>query len=218
MASLPSLSSSETATAVFYEEQQEIFLPPKSREERFVLVLGRNNTNARYRCPTCQHNFSGGNQKIRVHITGVREGGSSVKPCTNPNPEALAFCSAPRKPQSKRKDEDTSDQGRKKLQKSERNMEDAFLEAWNLLHNPSKFASVSCVEAGGVVDESGQSNGLVVHETVLRMFDEYGVEKPEDLGLLDPVHVLKLSEVLKVVPKKIFLDLLDVAPPQHTEL
>jgi hypothetical protein len=74
----------------------------KSKEETYVTIVGRNGANAKYICPRCGHHFTGGNQKIRVHITGAKEGGSSVKACTNPDPESVSFCSLPRNPYKKR--------------------------------------------------------------------------------------------------------------------
>lgn len=182
-------------------------------------MLERNNSNAKYRCPTCNHQFSGGNQKIRVHITGIREGGSSVKACTNPNPDALAYCStALRRPYKRRGDEEEAPVTNKKKSKklNDDQVETNCLEAWGLLHNSSKFATVSYASPSDGVDGASRNpSEQIFQEVVLRLFDEYGVEKPEDLALLDAEHVLKLAEVLKVVPRKVFLELLGVEPPRQ---
>jgi len=149
-----------------------------------VLVLERIGTNSKYRCPRCDHCFSGGNQKIRVHITGLKEGGSSVKPCPDPLPEAVEYCSIPRLPYKKRQN-DGKTSGRKR---SKKNPPTPVEQAWELLHNESKQKDAA--------------------NTILRL-DEYGAEKAEDLKMLEPLHLRVLADCLKVVPSKVFLELLD---------
>jgi hypothetical protein len=197
----------------YYDAHPEVYLTPRSHEERFVIVLERNNSNAKYRCPTCNHCFSGGNQKIRVHITGVREGGSSVKACPNPNPDALAYCSSvTRKPYKRRSPDDAHDSAQsKKLKVSDAVTESSCLEAWGLLHNSSKYNANACATLPEHEGEKKPISDQIFQDIVLRLFDEYGVEKPGDLALLDPEHLMKLSEVLKVVPRKMFLELMGVS-------
>jgi hypothetical protein len=210
------------ATEDYFDHSLETFLAPKSQEERYVYVLERLHTNAKYRCRTCQHLFSGGNQKIRVHMTGVREGGSSVKPCPNPDPEAIAFCSLPRK-SYKRKENGDEPAGPKLKLKKEANpsvdmnkLASVHAEAWSLLHNPSKHVTASAdplaAVAAAVADDplALPSPARQPIDQLARLFDEYGVEKPEDLGLLGPEHLIRLAEVLKVVPRRVFLEMMGV--------
>lgn len=204
------------------EHPLDYHLSPKSHEEDFVYILERVGTNSKYQCRFCHHNFSGGNQKIRVHITGTKEGGSSVKACKNPDPDAVAYCSIPRKPNLKRKDEQSA-KDRKKTKVNDQTIESAsYVEAWNILHTPSKHQiSVPGTEAVAL-DSSGlpipapvgQLNPIAPSSDIIaRLFDEYGVEKPEDLAFLEPVHLLQLAGFLKLVPRKIFLDLVKLPPP-----
>jgi peroxiredoxin family protein len=213
---------------------EENFLQPKSREEGFVQVLERVGTNSRYKCPHCSHIFSGGNQKIRVHITGIREGGSSVKPCPNPDPEAFSFCSLPRKVSHKRKAGSAAKKSAKKnssdnhsgstgqpeapsddsegeqlavhsikavhkLSKQKRSVVFApSMEAWELLHNVNKIRDLGADNSGSNVNQ------------IEKWLSEYGAEKYEDMALLDRVHWVQLSQSLKVVPCKVFLELFDL--------
>lgn len=212
-----------------YPEQ---YLPPRSQEERYVLVLERRNTNARYRCPFCQHNYSGGNQKIRVHITGVREGGTSVRACTNPSPEALEFCRIPRKPYKRKEKsdgmidlgdmEDNEDVEVKDMLKKRKieppvlsDTEAAQHEAWNILHEPSKHVQIDDLAVPDLQNPR-------FNPSITRLLNEYGVERSSDLGLLDPTHLICLANNLKVVPRKVFLNKLNVTvnvadqvPPQQ---
>eukprot|EP00601_Ochromonadales_sp_CCMP2298_P032970 CAMPEP_0173363662 /NCGR_PEP_ID=MMETSP1144-20121109/22526_1 /TAXON_ID=483371 /ORGANISM="non described non described, Strain CCMP2298" /LENGTH=122 /DNA_ID=CAMNT_0014313669 /DNA_START=42 /DNA_END=407 /DNA_ORIENTATION=+ len=93
------------------EDPYAVGFHAKSKEETYMNILGRSGANAKYQCPRCNHSFTGGNQKIRVHITGAKEGGSSVKACSDPEPEALAFCSLPRTPYKKRQKLEVDEEG-----------------------------------------------------------------------------------------------------------
>ena len=203
--------------------EDKVSLAPKSREEEFVLVLERIGTNAKYKCPTCQHTFSGGNQKIRVHITGNKEGGSSVKACTNPNPDAVAYCSAPRVTHKRKVSSDERAQVKKiaKMAEAERQVS-LYKEAWEILHIPGKIKdTAAAVEVRDVSllhssslqafpNNNAPSAGSVEVQALL---DEYGVDKAEDLAHLEQYHLIKIADYLKVVPRKIFLELLGISPP-----
>lgn len=153
-------------------------------------------------------------------MTGVREGGSSVKPCPNPDPEAIAFCSLPRRSYKRKENGDEPVGPKLKMKKESKPSADmnrlssVYTEAWSLLHNPSKHVTGSAETsvAAAVADDPLSLPSPVRQPTdqLARLFDEYGVEKPEDLGLLDPEHLIRLAEVLKVVPRKMFLDMLGV--------
>eukprot|EP01031_Cornospumella_fuschlensis_P044789 gene44789-54778_t len=56
---------------------------PRNAEESYVEVLSRKNCNSHYRCLLCHVEFTGGPQKIRVHLTGESEGGTRVAKCPN---------------------------------------------------------------------------------------------------------------------------------------
>lgn len=198
-------------------------LPAKSREEEFVEILERVNTNAKYRCKFCGHTFSGGNQKIRVHITGVKEGGSSVKPCSNPSADAVEYCAQPR---TSYKRTMTQDSNKAKSKKPTKQLEasrlaSVYTETWTLLHTPGKLREV---ESGGSSEgAAGSLNSAAIPATsgntmqlLQHLLDEYGAEKADDLALLDHVHLIKIAGFLKVVPRKIFLDMLGVPQPPVT--
>lgn len=204
--------------------EEKTYLAAKSREEEFVYVLERTGTNAKYKCRNCMHTFSGGNQKIRVHITGVKEGGSSVKACSNPDPEAVAHCSAPRLTHKRKVGSDERAQAKKlaKLAEAEKQTL-VYKEAWELLHTPGKLrsqesstdtANVNILHSSLVtnqpvfIKESSTGPG-----DVLAFLSELGMEKAEDFAHLEQEHLLRLSEFLKVVPRKQFLELLRVYSP-----
>jgi hypothetical protein len=68
-------------------------LPPRNAEEKYMYVLARdvkgNKSNNRFKCRYCGKIFTGGAQRIRVHLTGVREGTQQIERCPNPSPEAI---------------------------------------------------------------------------------------------------------------------------------
>ncbi len=188
-------------------------------------MLERTGTNARYKCRNCMHTFSGGNQKIRVHITGVKEGGSSVKACTNPDPEAVAHCSAPRLTHKRKIGSDERAQAKKmaKLADAEKQIL-VYQEAWELLHTPGKLRSQESTTDLANVNMLHSSLPTTSHSVfvkesssgpgdVLAFLSELGMEKAEDFAHLEQEHLLKLSEFLKVVPRKQFLELLRVYSP-----
>lgn len=204
--------------------EEKAYLTAKSREEEFVFVLERSGTNAKYKCRTCMHTFSGGNQKIRVHMTGTKEGGSSVKACANPDPEAVAFCSAPRLTHKRKVGSDERAQAKKlaKLAEVEKQAL-VYKEAWELLHTPGKLRSQEPIVEPAPANALHSS--LSTHQSVfakdnsnatndvLAFLSELGMEKAEDFAHLEQEHLLKLSEYLKVVPRKQFLELLRVYTP-----
>lgn len=51
-------------------------------------VIERKPTSAVYACKYCGKVFTGGSQKIRVHLTHIREGMVRVLPCPCPDPRA----------------------------------------------------------------------------------------------------------------------------------
>lgn len=189
-----------------------------------MIVLERIGTNAKYKCPTCQHTFSGGNQKIRVHITGNKEGGSSVKACTNPNPEAVAFCSAPRVTHKRKVSSDERAQVKKlaKMAEAERQAS-LYKEAWDILHIPGKIKdTAAAVEARDVsllhssLQTFPSNTPSAGSAEVQALLDEYGVDKAEDLVHLEQYHLIRIADFLKVVPRKIFLELLGITPPPQS--
>ena len=204
--------------------EEKTYLAAKSREEEFVYVLERTGTNAKYKCRNCMHTFSGGNQKIRVHITGVKEGGSSVKACSNPDPEAVAHCSAPRLTHKRKVGSDERAQAKKlaKLAEAEKQTL-VYKEAWELLHTPGKLRSQE--STADTVNVNMLHSSLVTNQSVfikesssgpgdvLAFLSELGMEKAEDFAHLEQEHLLRLSEFLKVVPRKQFLELLRVYSP-----
>eukprot|EP01032_Pedospumella_encystans_P013351 gene13351-15378_t len=206
--------------------EDKTYLAAKSREEEFVYVLERTGTNAKYKCRNCMHTFSGGNQKIRVHITGVKEGGSSVKACSNPDPEAVAHCSAPRLTHKRKVGSDERAQAKKlaKLAEAEKQTL-VYKEAWELLHTPGKLRSQESTTDTANVNMLHSSLPVVTNQPVfikesssgpgdvLAFLSELGMEKAEDFAHLEQEHLLKLSEFLKVVPRKQFLELLRVYSP-----
>lgn len=197
--------------------QFDSLLLPKSREEEFVEILDRVNTNAKYRCKFCGHTFSGGNQKIRVHITGLKEGGSSVKPCSNPSVEAVEFCSQPRTSYKRllpaSSTHDVKPKPKKIAKQSDgTQLSSVYTEAWNLLHAPSKLRDIDGTDE--LTAPSLPVSTATTAQSLQHLLDAYGVEKAEDLALLEHVHLLKIAGHLKVVPRKVFLDMLSVpAPP-----
>lgn len=218
-------------------------LNPKSSEENFVQVLERTGTNAKYRCLTCMHTFSGGNQKIRVHITGVKEGGSSVKACPNPDPKAYAFCTAPRVSHKRKIGSEERAQAKKvaKLVEAEKQML-TYKEAWNLLHAPGKLRDLNFTITGPSsepkdfsllhtslvlaqntpsLDATGSSSTTAHASTsaahLQALLDEYGVERAEDFAHLEQSHLIRIADFLKVVPRKLFLDMLGVPPQQANQ-
>jgi len=205
--------------------EDKSYVAAKSREEDFVYVLERTGTNAKYKCRNCMHTFSGGNQKIRVHITGVKEGGSSVKACPNPDPEAVAHCSAPRLTHKRKVGSDERAQAKKmaKLAKCEKQIL-VYKEAWELLHTPGKLRSQESTtdptNMNMLLHSSlPTSQSVFIKDSssgpgdVLAFLSELGMEKAEDFAHLEQEHLLKLSEFLKVVPRKQFLELLRVYSP-----
>lgn len=64
-------------------------LSPRNWEESHCVIVSRNsnprskNSNSRYRCRYCNLEFTGGPQKIRVHLSGDREGATILSKCPN---------------------------------------------------------------------------------------------------------------------------------------
>lgn len=71
-------------------------LPRRNDEEYHCIVLSRSensnskSSNTRYKCIYCPFRFVGGPQKIRVHITGLPEGGTRIAKCPRAPPDAVA--------------------------------------------------------------------------------------------------------------------------------
>eukprot|EP01032_Pedospumella_encystans_P014453 gene14453-16595_t len=71
-------------------------LPRRNDEEYHCIVLSRSDnsnsksSNTRYKCIYCPFRFVGGPQKIRVHITGLPEGGTRIAKCPRAPADAVA--------------------------------------------------------------------------------------------------------------------------------
>ena len=142
----------------------DVPLPAKSREEEFVEVLERVNTNAKYRCKFCGHSFSGGNQKIRVHITGVKEGGSSVKACSNPSADAVEYCVQPRTSYKRNMPQDSKTKSKKTSKQFEAaRLASVYTESWNLLHTPGKLREVGNEISSEFTDGAVSTPALPAH-------------------------------------------------------
>jgi hypothetical protein len=78
-------------------------LQARNVEEQHCVVLARSATssskssNSKYKCIYCRFRFVGGPQKIRVHLTGVPEGGTRVIKCTKAPPDVVAIMECRRK-------------------------------------------------------------------------------------------------------------------------
>ncbi len=78
-------------------------LPSRSVEENHCYVLERSSSaqskssNTRYKCIYCRFKFVGGPQKIRVHLTGLPEGGTRVAKCPRAPAEVVAVMENRRK-------------------------------------------------------------------------------------------------------------------------
>jgi chemotaxis protein histidine kinase CheA len=78
-------------------------LPSRSVEENHCYVLERSasaqskSSNTRYKCIYCRFKFVGGPQKIRVHLTGLPEGGTRVAKCPRAPPDVVAVMENRRK-------------------------------------------------------------------------------------------------------------------------
>ena len=68
--------------------------PASSNEERCVWVVSLSSkaTNKGMVCKSCGLPFKGGPQKIRVHVTGVREGDTYIRACPRPYREYFEYC------------------------------------------------------------------------------------------------------------------------------
>lgn len=151
----------------------------------------------------------------------MKEGGSSVRACTNPSADAVEFCIQPRKSYKRGIAQDESTKVKKIPKLQATHLASIYTEAWNLLHAPGKLRDTEAGSSGDIAD--GMVNTPSVPATTDRSFhivqqllDEYGVEKAEDLGHLDNVYLIKIAGYLKVVPRKIFLEMLGVPVPPAT--
>ena len=58
----------------------------------FVVSWSDKATNTRMMCKSCGKIFTSGPQKIRIHITGAREGATYMAACPRPYPEHFKYC------------------------------------------------------------------------------------------------------------------------------
>jgi len=100
----------------------ECFLPI-NREENYMYVLDRRvngSKNNVYQCRRCGKRFTGGSQRIRIHITGEKEGKQQIAMCTNPDPEVIEeIRSWKKRKYSSMKDHDTTNLGKEKSKSNE---------------------------------------------------------------------------------------------------
>jgi len=100
----------------------ECFLPI-NREENYMYVLDRRvngSKNNVYQCRRCGKRFTGGSQRIRIHITGEKEGKQQIAMCTNPDPEVIEEIRSWKKRKYKSmKEHDTTNPGKEKSKVTE---------------------------------------------------------------------------------------------------
>ncbi|KAJ1442371.1 hypothetical protein B484DRAFT_442173 [Ochromonadaceae sp. CCMP2298] len=81
---MPKEARSETGVG---DDGETESLPPRNAEEHHCIVISRSSdslsksSNSRYQCVYCRLRYVGGPQKIRVHLTGLSEGGTKMAKC-----------------------------------------------------------------------------------------------------------------------------------------
>lgn len=85
------------------DDPDAVSLTPRNIEENYCVVLSRSknvtskSANSKYKCLFCRMRFTGGPQKIRVHLTGIPEGSTKIAKCLKAPPDVIAFMECRRK-------------------------------------------------------------------------------------------------------------------------